>query len=252
MIKNIFKKTNQPNEEQEDYLEDQDNVEVKSEGPSIGLSKQNKFALIALVSVLSTIVIYIFFFSSSDSNNKKATEPVPNFAEKPPQLDKEIEIPKIVPKKASEEDSVDVVATEKPMIPETPPLPDLPQEYQKDQSLLTAEEKPNETEKKVEETKKLVEALKNEKIEDKKPYDKRLEEKKSENKVEENLVGKKEEDEFAGKKYQDVNPKYSPIVVFSGGGGGPSNSIGYDKNIIDLKKDPMKVWKKQNQQLRQH
>ncbi|MCE2688063.1 MAG: hypothetical protein LW595_05935 [Rickettsiales bacterium] len=244
MIKNIFKKTNQPNEEQEDYLEDQDNVEVKSEGPSIGLSKQNKFALIALVSVLSTIVIYIFFFSSSDSNNKKATEPVPNFAEKPPQLDKEIEIPKIVPKKASEEDSVDVVATEKPMIPETPPLPDLPQEYQKDQSLLTTEEKPNETEKKVEETKKLVEALKNEKIEDKKPYDKRLEEKKSENKVEENLVGKKEEDEFAGKKYQDVNPKYSPIVVFSGGGGGPSNSIGYDKNIIDLKKDPMKALEK--------
>lgn len=244
MIKNIFKKTNQPNEEQEEYLDDQDNAEVKSEGPSIGLSKQNKFALIALVSVLSTIVIYIFFFSSSDSNDKKVTEPVPNFAEKPPQLDKEIEIPKIVPKKASEEDSVDVVATEKPMIPETPPLPDLPQEYQKDQSLLTAEEKPNEAEKKVEETKKLVEALKNEKIEDKKPDDKRLEEKKSENKAEENLAGKKEEDEFAGKKYQDVNPRYSPIVVFSGGGGGPSNSIGYDKNIIDLKKDPMKALEK--------
>ena len=244
MIKNIFKKTNQPNEEQEEYLDDQDNAEVKSEGPSIGLSKQNKFALIALVSVLSTIVIYIFFFSSSDSNDKKVTEPVPNFAEKPPQSDKEIEIPKIVPKKASEEDSVDVVATEKPIIPETPPLPDLPQEYQKDQSLLTAEEKPNEAEKKVEETKKLVEALKNEKIEDKKPDNKRLEEKKSENKAEENLAGKKEEDEFAGKKYQDVNPRYSPIVVFSGGGGGPSNSIGYDKNIIDLKKDPMKALEK--------
>ena len=223
MIKNIFKKTNQSSEEQSEYLEEQDDAEVKSEGPSIGLSKQNKFALITLASLLSTIVIYIFFFNSSDSNNKKATEPVPNFAEKPPQSDKEIDIPKIMPKKASDEDSIDVVATEKPTTPETPPLPDLPQEYQKDQSLLTAEEKPNENEKKIAETTKLVEALKNEKIEDKKVGEKKV-----------------EEDEFAGKKYQDVNPRYSPIVVFSGGSGGPSNSIGYDKNIIDLKKDPMK------------
>ena len=223
MIKNIFKKTNQSSEEQSEYLEEQDNAEVKSEGPSIGLSKQNKFALIFLVSILSTIVIYIFFFNSSDSNNKKATEPVPNFAEKPPQSDKEIDIPKIMPKKASDEDSVDVVATEKLTTPETPSLPDLPQEYQKDQSLLTAEEKPNENEQKIVEAKKLVEDLKNEKIEDKKIEEKKV-----------------EEDEFAGKKYQDVNPRYSPIVVFSGGGGGPSNSIGYDKNIIDLKKDPMK------------
>jgi len=239
MIKNIFKKTNQPSEEQDEYLEEQDNAEVRSEGPSIGLSKQNKFALITLVSILSTIVIYIFFFSSSDSNNQKITEPVPNFAEKPPQSDKEIEVPKIMPKKASDEDSVDVVATEKPITPETPPLPDLPQEYQKDQSLLTAEEKPNENEKKIAETTKLVEALKNEKIEDKKTEEKK-ENKVEEKKAEENSVNKKEDDEFAGKKYQDVNPRYSPIVVFSGGGGGPSNSIGYDKNIIDLKKDPMK------------
>ena len=223
MIKNIFKKTNQSSEEQSEYLEEQDNAEVKSEGPSIGLSKQNKFALIFLVSILSTIVIYIFFFNSSDSNNQKATEPVPNFAEKPPQSDKEIDIPKIIPKKANDEDSVDVVATEKLTTPETPSLPDLPQEYQKDQSLLTAEEKPNENEKNIAETKKLVEELKNEKIEEKKVEEKKV-----------------EEDEFAGKKYQDVNPKYSPIVVFSGGSGGPSNSIGYDKNIIDLKKDPMK------------
>lgn len=223
MIKNIFKKTNQSSEEQSEYLEEQDNAEVKSEGPSIGLSKQNKFALIFLVSILSTIVIYIFFFNSSDSNNQKATEPVPNFAEKPPQSDKEIDIPKIMPKKASDEDSVDVVATEKLTTPETPSLPDLPQEYQKDQSLLTTEEKPNENEQKIAETKKLVEDLKNEKIEDKKIEEKKV-----------------EEDEFAGKKYQDVNPRYSPIVVFSGGSGGPSNSIGYDKNIIDLKKDPMK------------
>ena len=244
MIKNIFKKTNQPSEEQEEYLEDQDNAEVKSEGPSIGLSKQNKFALIALVSALSTIVIYIFFFNSSDSNNQKATEPVPNFAEKPPQIDKEIEVPKIMPKKASDEDSVDVVATEKPITPETPPLPDLPQEYQKDQSLLTAEEKPNENEKKIAETTKLVEALKNEKIDDKKPNENKVGENTDENKVGENSVAKKEVDEFAGKKYQDVNPKYSPILVFSGGGGGPSNSIGYDKNIIDLKKDPMKALEK--------
>ena len=100
MIKNIFKKTNQSSEEQSEYLEEQDNAEVKSEGPSIGLSKQNKFALIFLVSILSTIVIYIFFFNSSDSNNQKATEPVPNFAEKPPQSDKEIDIPKIMPKKS--------------------------------------------------------------------------------------------------------------------------------------------------------
>ena len=128
MIKNIFKKTNQSGEEQSEYLEEQDNAEVRSEGPSIGLSKQNKFALIALVSILSTIVIYIFFFNSSDSNNQKATELVPNFAEKPPQLDKEIEIPKIMPKKASDEDSVDVVATEKPITHKTTPLPDLPQE----------------------------------------------------------------------------------------------------------------------------
>lgn len=223
MIKNIFKKTNQSSEGQSEYLEEQDDAEVRSEGPSIGLSKQNKFALIILVSILSTIVIYIFFFSSSDSNNQKVTEPVPSFAEKPPQSDKEIDIPQIMPKKANEEDSVDVVATEKPIIPETPSLPDLPQEYQKEQPLLTTEEKPNENEKKIEETKKLVEDLKNEKIEDKK-----VEEKKA------------EEDEFAGKKYQDANPRYSPIVVFSGGSGGPSNSIGYDKNIIDLKKDPMK------------
>ena len=223
MIKNIFKKTNQSSEEQSEYLEEQDNAEVKSEGPSIGLSKQNKFALIFLVSILSTIVIYIFFFNSSDSNNQKATEPVPNFAEKPPQSDKEIDIPKIIPKKANDEDSVDVVATEKLTTPETPSLPDLPQEYQKDQSILTAEEKPNENEKNIAETKKLVEELKNEKIEEKKVEEKKV-----------------EEDEFAGKKYQDVNPKYSPIVVFSGGSGGPSNSIGYDKNIIDLKKDPMK------------
>ncbi len=223
MIKNIFKKTNQSSEEQSEYLEERDNAEVKSEGPSIGLSKQNKFALIFLVSILSTIVIYIFFFNSSDSNNQKATEPVPNFAEKPPQSDKEIDIPKIIPKKANDEDSVDVVATEKLTTPETPSLPDLPQEYQKDQSLLTAEEKPNENEKNIAETKKLVEELKNEKIEEKKVEEKKV-----------------EEDEFAGKKYQDVNPKYSPIVVFSGGSGGPSNSIGYDKNIIDLKKDPMK------------
>ena len=76
---------------------------------------------------------------------------------------------------------------------------------------------------------------------DLKVEEKKTEEKKVENRVEKKAEEKKvEEDEFAGKKYQDVNPRYSPIVVFSGGSGGPSNSIGYDKNIIDLKKDPMK------------
>ena len=34
-----------------------------------------------------------------------------------------------------------------------------------------------------------------------------------------------------------IDPRYSPIVVFTGGPGSPTNSVGLDKNIIALKGD---------------
>jgi type IV secretory pathway VirB10-like protein len=37
---------------------------------------------------------------------------------------------------------------------------------------------------------------------------------------------------------KELNPRYAPIVVFSGAGSAPALGVGYDKNIVKLKDDP--------------
>lgn len=229
-------------EEQLEELEeiDESAVDVEPIGPAISTGKTGKIKLIAVSAFLIAIVVYIFFFSGggdkAQENLKPVAQPTPVAITQNEDGSSPFSL---------EEEGYDligqeeVVALEAPPIPEIPTLPDLPKK-EKDQDIkeiiAEAEAVKAKNEKKDEaEDKKndLLQIIKPELINPVQDSGKssltkeQLSPFRSNNSVEQD-----------SKVAANLNPRYAPIVVFSGPAQGtPSRSVGYEKNIVSLKQN---------------
>lgn len=217
MKSKFLKKTN--TEEKIEQDEELDDVEVEDGGPSIASAKKNKITIIIASAVLITLVLYFLFFRTSDDSGKeKLVSVIPPVAavtggESPfvieaPEENKKIEI------------------LETPSTPETPTLPQLPE------SLIINDEPP------------LIPPLV-----PNTPQNQQGQNQQGQNPLDSNSQGLNNQqipvNNQAGGAVSnivpDANPRYSPIIVFSGPNGAPPSlpGVGLSKNIVNLNEDPI-------------
>jgi len=208
--------------------------EVDSGGPEVGSTKNNKAIVLVALALLITVVLYFLFFSGSNSNKTEKLEEVPSATSITGQTPATAE--KIEDFAADKKDEAELL--EKPAIPEIPKLPeldtgdkesgilpaflDLPKEPTPIQPTAPAlsptipiDQQPN---------------LFNEKT--------TLPE---QNQTEQ--AQQTPQSGIAGTQEKKADPRRSPIIVV-GGGAGPTNSVGYENNIIQLHTDPINALKK--------
>ncbi len=204
-----------------DLEQDDDDVEIEYSGPGIAAAKKSKVTVVAASAVLITLVLYFFFFKSADQSKEnlevvevpKAASVAASETGKSPF---EIEVPKEKPKEEAE-------LLLKPATPDVPTLPELPKEAVAPEALnLTPEQDPNQQ---------LLPTQQNQ-------ANQQAEQKPAQPPAAEVKKEEKKEDK------KELNPRYSPIIVFSGGGAGPALGVGYDKNIVKLKEDPISALQK--------
>src|SRR3989338_412202 len=206
--------------------EDDDEVEVGAGGPAIAAAKKSKMAIIAASTILTVVVFYFFFFKGENKSHEKleAIEPPKpasvassEFGRSPFEIEK--------PKEKSD-DYIDLLA--KPSAPDLPTLPELPEDAAPPEQIKLSPEAQKQ------ETPPLQQLLPTQLIPGQQPAGQQvqqaLEQKKSEAAIQDKLPEQPRSD-----------PRYAPIIVFSGQleGGAPARSVGYDENIVQLKKDPL-------------
>ena len=271
-----------PQKQIEQEIEDEDEniaVDVKNDSPSISASKKNTM-LIILASVILIFVCYYIFLSGDDSSNKvleQVPQPLPdvienvigeNVAPKEKEEDKSIYDLSDVDQK--EKSNVDLL--EKQAKPEIPDIPELPKDISPDLIDLSKikDEQSKEGDARVdpilpdgtpdsEKSNQNINTASSEelKLRDQKIQDLELklkEQQENQEKEKQSLLDeakKKEESDKIAKENQKsedsvFEPRYSPIVVFTGGGGAktPPLGVGQEKNIIALKEDGIKQIKK--------
>ena len=196
-----------------------DNIEVKQEGPSIASGKKGKAAIIIASVVLTGLIVHIMFFKTEQKSEKleeietpKTSQVAPSDTGKSPF---ELDVSEI--KKA--EDNQEII--DKPLSPEIPSLPELPVNTTIPAELSLSplqnnnEQKNNQINSGTENFKQSDSTKKND-TESEKP----------------------------------INPRYAPIVVFgTNGENGAQKSVGYDENIVSLKKSPIDELKKTENQI---
>ncbi len=195
----------------EQEIEDDDDVDIESSGPSIAAAKKSKIAIIAASSILITVVLYFLFFKG-DSKQEKLVEVVPPKPAAVAQSEdgKSPFALEDVKEKKDEEPAV----VEKPKVPEAPSLPDLPQDSIP-QDLIPAEP--------------VVIAPADKEAVPATPNQKPAE-----------PIAVQNQAPTTVEKPKEVNPRYAPIIVFGATAEGtPARGIGYDNNIVNLKQDPI-------------
>lgn len=199
-------------EEKVDQDEELDDVEVEDGGPSIASAKKNKITIIVASAVLITLVLYFFFFRTDDSTNEKLVSVVPPVAPvtggKSPFA---IEAP--------EENNKKIEILETPSTPEAPPLPQLPE------SLVINDEPP------------LIPLAPND------PQNPQVQNPLNQNPQNLNNQQVPLNNQAVGVSSNilpEANPRYSPIIVFSGPNNMPPSlpGVGLSKNIVNLNEDP--------------
>lgn len=195
-------------EQKEEHEED---IDISSEGPSISSSKKSKMTIVAASSLLITIVLYFFFFKDTQKSSEKLEEVntpktavvAPNAGGRSPFEFDQIPIER--------EQNADLL--EKPPVPEIPSLPSLPESNKGLLSIIVDDKKePIPVTGIAPEPAKPAEEKKAEIITD--------------------------PTQAATQDSKQSDPRYAPIIVLSGDAG-PTRSVGYDKNIVKLKEDPI-------------
>lgn len=196
-----------------------DNIEVKQDGPSIASGKKGKAAIIIASVVLTGLIVHIMFFKTEQKSEKLEEIETPKISQVAPsdtgKSPFELDVSEI--KKA--EDNQEII--DKPLSPEIPSLPELPVNTTIPAELSLSplqnnnEQKNNQINSGTENFKQSDSTKKNDK-ESEKP----------------------------------INPRYAPIVVFgTNGESGAQKSVGYDENIVSLKKSPIDELKKTENQI---
>lgn len=209
-------------------------AEVKSDGPSIASIKNNKIAVIAASLALTALVLYFIFSGDGNKDKQENLEPVgvpPRSAVAPSETgESPFEIKK--PDNTEEVGGERPIATDKPAAPEMPTVPLLPADTMMPESINLAPgvqpSKQQQAQQPLSQNQQLPNQINNQQIQSPPSPQPVAEQKKP------------------------VDPRYAPIVVFSNGNGGtaPSNGIGYDQNIINIKQDPTKNLEKTTTELK--
>jgi type IV secretion system protein VirB10 len=215
----FFKKQDDEN----DVENTEEEADVEAGGPAVDSAKRNKIAIIATSSIFITVVIYFIFFKNGAPEKTNLEEVIVKTSTVSPIAQSEsgkspfeIETPK-------KDENIEML--EKPETPEIPTLPELSSDATKD-GLVSTDEiqkqlEQDELQKKIDEQKKQLEQL------------------------QQSSLGQQAQGVVPGQaatvqgqaaptsENKITDPRYSPIIVISGGAG-PPRSIGYDNNIINL------------------
>ena len=196
-----------------------DNIEVKQDGPSIASGKKGKAAIIIASVVLTGLIVHIMFFKTEQKSEKLEEIETPKISQVAPsdtgKSPFELDVSEI--KKA--EDNQEII--DKPLSPEIPSLPELPVNTTIPAELSLSPLQNNNEQK----NNQINSGTENFKQSD----------------------STKKNDEESEK---PINPRYAPIVVFgTNGESGAQKSVGYDENIVSLKKSPIDELKKTENQI---
>lgn len=195
---------------------DDDDVDVESSGPAIAAAKKSKVTVIAASSILITVVLYFLFFKTPEKPPEKYVEvPSPKGALVAPNEEGKSPFEIEAPLKAKE----DLTTVEKPSAPEVPTLPSLPEGSVLPEQISLS---PTEPVNPAQPTNPLQPTPTT-------PINPTQQPPQAVAPIPELVVKKKE-----------IDPRYAPIIVFSGAAeGAPSRGVGYDKNIVKLNEDPI-------------
>lgn len=204
-------------------VEHEDNeVDLEVGGPSIASGKKSKILVITASSILITGVVYFMFFKGDDGKKEKLQEVVassPTSSGIAPSDSGKSPFAFEPPTAREEKNKNDVDLLDKPATPDVPALPVVSESANDDIKNLMPEPE------------KIPLA----------PQDQAL-------KDPNNLAAQQVQQQPATlpaqaqlpvatsepEKKKSIDPRYSPIVVFSGASTGPANSVGYNNNIIKL------------------
>ncbi len=201
--------TKKPEQEIED-----DDVDIDSGGPSIASAKKSKIAVIAASSILITVVLYFLFFKGGSKKEELVEVEPPKPAAISQSEDGkspfEIDI-----KESPQEDQDAVV---KPLVPEVPTLPELPQgSVSQDLLPLPSEEIPA-APIAITDPSNPATLTQNQK-----PAEQIL-----------------PSSQAVAEPPKELDPRYAPIIVFGGSAqGAPARGVGYENNIVNLNQDPI-------------
>jgi len=248
---------NKPNHNpnQIDPNEEEETIEVQSNGPSVASLKNNKITIIIASSILIFTVLYFFFFrNTSDSKTQKVEEVLP------PDI-----APQVAPndsgksifefdKTASKKDIQDPQLLKSQGDLEVPSLPELPKDMvlpnelnlspiveqaktseNPNQIIANDQQKPSDPTKISNEQN---QALINQQI----ANDQKIQQQNQQINPQLNSNQANQVNEEQLKKLEEkirLDPRYTPIIVFSGGYTSPEQSVGTKDNIIQVKKNPI-------------
>jgi type IV secretion system protein VirB10 len=211
----------------EQEQDEEEVVEVESTGPGIASAKKSKILIIAASSVLITVVLYFLFFKTEGVKKEKLEEvPAPTAQRVAPSEEGKSPF-EMEPVEKPKED-LDLLA--KPSTPEVPTLPELPE------SALPSDQGPQQGGL----LPKLLPAQPTPAQQPAQQLPTQAQPVPQPQAPVEAAAPAKEE------KPKELDPRYAPIIVFSGGAaeGVPSRGVGYDDNIKQLKKDPIDALKR--------
>lgn len=221
-IDNNSKNKNEKFDEVDEFEHEDDEIDIDDKGPKIASLKNNKFFIIVISSVMVTVVLYFFFFKTNETQ-EKVVEIVPQVSnvtssdKSPFELQ---DIPENIDlQDPIEKESADILA--KPESPQAPELPALPEDLILPEQVLTTEEQNLQNQPPVLQPVLGAQQLPN--FQNNIPNVPQGQEG-----VIQNLAPAK-----------PLDPRYSPIIVFSASVQAPSRGVGYDNNIMSLNNDPV-------------
>lgn len=210
--------------------EKDESIDVEAGGPAIAAAKKSKMLIIAASTILTVMVFYFFFFKEPEKPHEKleAIEPPKAVVA---QRDNGKSLFEFDESKEKQKQEVDDLA--KPATPDVPTLPELPKDSTGGNQLNIADiSNPNQPP---------LGGLPSQLLPtqvlpgDKLPIN-------PTNPT--GGTGQVNGELPMGEPKKPTDPRYAPIIVFAGSDTNlPSRGVGYDKNIVKLKKDPLEELK---------
>lgn len=236
-----------------DHDDDEDSSEVVASGASIATGKKSKMTIIVASSILITTVLYILFFKSEPAKKENLEEvATPKAAKVAPSETGKSAFELAKPEEKSK-DEVELLT--KPAAPEAPTLPELPSGASlapQDQVLVPNQQQPAAQQVQQQAQQNPLAPLapvaplappmpqsplaalflppaQQEQQAQQQPMQQEQQMQQQAQQLQKNNQPEKK---------KELDPRYSPIIVFSGTAAGtPSRGVGYEKNIVKLKED---------------
>jgi len=206
--------------------QDEDDVEIDAGGPEIASAKKSKIAIVAASTLLTFFVVYIFFIKGDSKTENLEPIKAPTPVAVAPIEGGKSPFELTAPKEESLKTDVDILAA--PTAPELPTLPELPKDaiVSDKLDLTTDASQQKDATQKVDS----VQQQNQQQIPQQIPQQELAKQIQNEGR------------DVADKANKPTDPRYAPIVIFSGATQGvvPSRGVGYDNNIVSLNNDPIK------------